>query len=259
MVELLTEKHPSRHAGHSAVLLGGGLLFLGFVFASIRSARSARRSPGRARSLRDAAQPRDAEADGEVSATRPLEERDRKRLLRGSRQTLEDETKAQKRRATSAAERGPVGRGVRSLFHGARKLLERAAEVRHDQNRFEEAAELLRARPSRWEAAGAIYAADRALRRSRAVLQSRRRQASRWPARCSSAQRTIREAGKCYREIGFHRQAAQAFLKAGSELEAAPSPDRCLRRRGRGQGRTRTRARPARDARASRRRPGELL
>ena len=97
-------------------------------------------------------------------------------------------------------------------------LLTRAAQVRHDQNHFDEAADLLKG-AGQLEQAAAIYAR---LERFQDAARCYRD-----AGKCSVAgemferAENYREAGACYQEIDFHRHAAQAYLKAGAELEAA--------------------------------------
>ena len=99
-------------------------------------------------------------------------------------------------------------------------LIDRAAEVRHDQNRFQEAAELY-SRAERWEAAAGIYCRIEQFQdAARCYLSAEKRSIA---GEMFERAQNFREAGRCYRDIGFHRHAAQAFLKAGCKAEAAQS------------------------------------
>jgi tetratricopeptide (TPR) repeat protein len=98
------------------------------------------------------------------------------------------------------------------------ELWERVAEVRHDQNRFEESAKLYE-KAGKPESAGSIWAQlERFDHAARCYLAADKR---------SVAGEMFERAGKhedaarCYRDIGFHRHAAKAFLLANRELEAA--------------------------------------
>ncbi|MFQ5697804.1 MAG: protein kinase [Myxococcota bacterium] len=94
----------------------------------------------------------------------------------------------------------------------------RAAEIRHDQNRFEEAAELYE-RAGRAESAGAIWARlERHGDAARCYEKAGRRSvAGEFYEKVSCH----RDAGRCFAAVGFHHHAAQAFLEAGAESEAA--------------------------------------
>ena len=100
----------------------------------------------------------------------------------------------------------------------AGELFDRAAEVRHDQNRFEEAAELYR-RGDMTEAAGTIYAQIGRFEDAAQCYLS----VDKYSVAGEMFERAenFKEAGRCYQEVGFHRHAAQSFLKSGSDLEAA--------------------------------------
>jgi tetratricopeptide (TPR) repeat protein len=99
-------------------------------------------------------------------------------------------------------------------------LLNRAAQVRHDQNRFEEAADLLK-QAGKLEAAAAIYAQIERFEEAARCYRD--------AGKCSVAGEMFeragdyREAGRCYQAIGFHRHAGQAYLEAGCDQEAAES------------------------------------
>jgi tetratricopeptide (TPR) repeat protein len=147
----------------------------------------------------------------------PIEEglshRDRKRILK---------TAAALAQADGAEAAGDflLGHGLRDeaarSFESA-GLLDRLAEVRHDQNRFEESADLYR-KAERFEAAGAIYAQlERYDEAARCYLQAEKRSVA---GEMFERAGQHKEAGRCYRAIGFHRHAANAFLQAGREEEA---------------------------------------
>ena len=106
-----------------------------------------------------------------------------------------------------------------SKFLAASSLI-RAAEVRHDQNRFDEAAELYE-RAERPEAAGAIYAQLEQIPDAARCYEA----AGKWSVAGELYEKSgcFGDAGRCYREIGFNRHAAQAFLEAGDDEEAAIS------------------------------------
>ena len=101
----------------------------------------------------------------------------------------------------------------------------RAAEVRHDQNRFLEAAELY-GKAGRWEAAGTIWAAQRQFQRAAECYAK--------GGRTSVAGEMYEKAGEhgrageCFTEAGFHRQAAQCYVRAQSWEEAARALERVL-------------------------------
>ena len=102
----------------------------------------------------------------------------------------------------------------------AGRLLERASQVRHDQNRFKDAADLLR-QAGKFEMAAATYAQFDCFEDAAVCY----RDAEKYSVAGEMFERAedYREAGRCYRQVGFHRHAAQAFMKAGAELEAAES------------------------------------
>ena len=98
--------------------------------------------------------------------------------------------------------------------------LERVAEVRYDQNRFEEAAQAYEAAEC-WANAGSIYQqVERFEEGARCYAKADKQSIA---GEMYERAECYREAGQCYREIGFHRHAAQAFLKANADLEAAES------------------------------------
>ena len=98
------------------------------------------------------------------------------------------------------------------------ELFARAAEVRHDQNRFDEAADLYK-KLGKEEQAGRIYAQlGRHEDAAKCYLASGKFSVA---GEMFEKAENHREAGKCYQKIGFHRHAAQAFLKGGAEALAA--------------------------------------
>jgi len=96
--------------------------------------------------------------------------------------------------------------------------LVRAAEVRHDQNRFSEAAELY-IRAGQHEIAATIFASTNEFARAaESYLKAGRMSVA--AEMFEKAGRHI-QAGECYAECEFHRHAAQAFLKAEEWARAA--------------------------------------
>ncbi len=101
----------------------------------------------------------------------------------------------------------------------------RAAEVRHDQNRFLEAAELY-GKAGRWEAAGRIFADQgQFLRAAECYAKSGRMSVA---AEMYEKAGEHRRAGDCFAEADFHRQAAQCYVRAQSWEEAARALERVL-------------------------------
>jgi tetratricopeptide (TPR) repeat protein len=149
-----------------------------------------------------------------------------------------------------------IGQGLRDeaceLFE-AHDLVERAAEVRHDQNRFDEAAELFR-KAGRWEAAGGICAQlERHEDAARCYLKADKRSVA---GELFERAENYLEAGRCYGEIGFHRQAAQAFLKADARAEAAEALIQAFDEEGGGRAGTEEKQR---EVRGIAKKAGELL
>ena len=97
-------------------------------------------------------------------------------------------------------------------------LLNRAAQVRHDQNRFHEAAGLL-VKAGKLESAAATYAQIEAFEEAARCYRDVEKLSV--AGEMFERAENFREAGRCYQGIGFHRQAAQAFMKAGLEEDAA--------------------------------------
>jgi tetratricopeptide (TPR) repeat protein len=139
------------------------------------------------------------------------------------RRHLKEAAKIEDEQGAEAAGEYLLGRNLKDdavdLFM-RHELFARAAEVRHDQNRFDDAADLYK-KIGKEESAGRIYA------------QLGRHEDA---ARCYVAAGKLsvagdlferaenhREAGKCYSQVGFHRHAAQAFLKGGADAMAAES------------------------------------
>lgn len=98
------------------------------------------------------------------------------------------------------------------------ELFERAAEIRHDQNRFAESAELyLKAgNPS---SAAVIYAQKQDWKKSAEChLEAGNKSQA---AEMFEKAEEFRQAADCYREVDFLRHAAQCYVKAKSWLPAA--------------------------------------
>jgi len=102
-------------------------------------------------------------------------------------------------------------------FEQAEDLV-RAAEVRHDQNRFTDAAELY-IRAGQHETAGTVFASTNEFARAAESYQK--------AGRISVAAEMFEKAGMhlqaggCYSQCEFHRHAAQAYLKAEAWSRAA--------------------------------------
>ncbi len=97
-------------------------------------------------------------------------------------------------------------------------LWARIAEVRHDQNRFEESAQLYE-KAGKPESAGSIWAQlQRFDHAARCYLAADKRSVA---GEMFEKAGKFDEAARCYRDIGFCRHAAKAFLQANRELEAA--------------------------------------
>ncbi len=98
------------------------------------------------------------------------------------------------------------------------KLYERVAEVRHDQNRFEDSAALYE-KAGKPESAGSIWAQlERFEQAARCYLAADKRSVA---GEMFERAGRHEEAARCYRDIGFYRHAAHAFLQASREAEAA--------------------------------------
>ena len=207
---------PSLHFG----MLGAaaGLVVFGLVPAGRRRKRS--KAPAKAAgakaeaangSRKSAAAPTASESDVATPSGKEY-----KKNLKQSAQIEADQG------AESAAE-FLLGKNMKDeaadIFMRA-ELFGRAAEVRHDQNRFDEAADLYK-KLGKEEQAGRIYAQlNRHEDAAKCYLA-----AGKFSVAGDMFERAEnhREAGKCYQQVGFHRHAAQAFLKAGAEALAAES------------------------------------
>jgi tetratricopeptide (TPR) repeat protein len=102
-------------------------------------------------------------------------------------------------------------------FEQAEDLV-RAAEVRHDQNRFTEAAELY-IRAGQHETAGTIFASANEFARAADSY----RKADRFSVAAEMYEKAGRhlQAGECYSQCDFHRHAARAFVKVQKWARAA--------------------------------------
>jgi tetratricopeptide (TPR) repeat protein len=135
----------------------------------------------------------------------------------------------------------------------AHELIERVAQVRHDQNRFEEAAELY-FQAEKWEAAGAIYAQiDQFEKAAECYLKVEKRSIA---AEMYERSENYQQAGSCYSAIGFYRHAAQAYLKAGRDAEGAEALVAAFNEEGGGNAATEEKAR---DLRGIAKKAGELF
>jgi tetratricopeptide (TPR) repeat protein len=181
------------------LLLGSGLLLAGFGLWPRR--RRKRIAPG---------------PQSEANETAKISRKELKKVLRSAKD-LESS------KGPEVAAELLLSHGLRdeafSKFLAASSLI-RAAEVRHDQNRFDEAAELYE-RAERPEAAGAIYAQLEQIPDAARCYEA----AGKWSVAGELYEKSgcFGDAGRCYREIGFNRHAAQAFLEAGDDEEAAIS------------------------------------
>ncbi|MBM4336208.1 MAG: tetratricopeptide repeat protein [Deltaproteobacteria bacterium] len=192
-------------------MLGAAVVLAAYALAPAFRGRRRGRTAKKSASPKAAALASAAETD--LSAPSAKES---KRILKQAAQIEQDQ-------GAEAAGEFLLGRNLKEeaieIFLRA-ELLGRAAEVRHDQNRFDEAADLYK-KLGKEEHAGRIYA------------QLGRHEDA---AKCYFAAGKFsvagdmferagnhREAGKCYQKIGFHRHAAQAFLKSGADALAAES------------------------------------
>ena len=98
------------------------------------------------------------------------------------------------------------------------ELFERAAEIRHDQNRFGDSAELY-LQAGNASSAATIYAQQREWQRSAEchLEAGNKSQAAEMFERAED----YRRAADCYREVDFQRHAAQCYVKAKAWLHAA--------------------------------------
>jgi eukaryotic-like serine/threonine-protein kinase len=196
-------------------LMGAGVVLLSLGLLARGGGRAAPKKPqGRERPGRPAAEPARAAtvAVEEEEVERPVKER--KKILKAAAQLEKD--------------KGPEAAGDHLLDAGLRDdavevfvrgdLLVRAGEVRHDQNRFEDAADLF-ARAKRWESAGKIYAQiEKFDKAARCYVELDKKSVA---GEMFERAGCHREAGDCYRAIGFGRHAAQAYLKGNADAHAA--------------------------------------
>ena len=200
----------------------GAVLVLYAILPRGRRRKSARSKPAKANKEAPAkAEPARAKKSGhaavaeEETASAPSGKESKKHL---------------KQAAQIEEEKGPEAAGEYLLGHNMKdeaadlflraELYHRAAEIRHDQNRFDEAAELYK-KVGKEEQAGAIFAQ---IGRHEEAAQCYFA-AGKFSVAGEMFERAenYKEAGKCYQKIGFHRHAAQAFLKGGAEAAAAES------------------------------------
>jgi len=141
--------------------------------------------------------------------------------------------KKARRQAASMARKGAVEEAAELCF--ASGLLDpaatyfeqaedfvRAAEIRHDQNRFAEAAALY-LRAGQQETAGTIFASQNDWGRAAECYHKAGRMSV--AAEMYEKAESWAEAAECYRSCEFHRHAARAFVRAGSWSRAAEALD----------------------------------
>jgi tetratricopeptide (TPR) repeat protein len=224
---------PSKHYA----LLGGGGLLLVFVVM--------RRKPKKARRVKAEA----VEEAGAASDAPTLTAKEIKRLVKTAREMIDSH---------GAEEAGNflLNEGLKDQAHDLfveAELIERAAEVRHDQNRFDEAAELF-AKAERWEAAGGIYSQlERFDEAARCYVSAEKLSVA---GEMFERAENFGDAGKCYYDIGFYRHAAHAFLKGGAEGRAAESLIKAFEEEGGGRSGTEDKQR---EVRGIAKKAGELL
>ena len=109
------------------------------------------------------------------------------------------------------------------------ELPERAAEIRHDQNRFLESAELY-AKAGKHDSAGAIYAQQEKwdLAAEAYVVAGNLSVAAEMYEKAGNDRR----AAQCYRKCDFPRYAAKAYIRCEEWLLAAECLEQVLRRGG---------------------------
>ncbi len=185
---------------HYALLTGGGLLL---AFVVTKRKRRPKRSGEES-----------TEEGGAASETPSLTAKEVRRHVKAARDLIETE-------GADQAGNLLLNEGLKDqaydLFIEA-NLVERAAEVRHDQNRFDEAADLF-AKAGRWEAAGGIYSQlERFEDAARCYVAAEKLSVA---GEMFERAEKFSDAGKCYHDIGFYRHAAHAFLKGGAEGRAA--------------------------------------
>jgi len=98
------------------------------------------------------------------------------------------------------------------------ELFARAAEIRHDQNRFAESAELYQ-RAGRFDTAGSILSTQGDFAGA-AECYAKANRMSVAAEMFEKAENHLR-AGECYLQVGFARHAAQAFVKSQAWAKAA--------------------------------------
>ncbi|MCG8591987.1 MAG: protein kinase, partial [Proteobacteria bacterium] len=109
------------------------------------------------------------------------------------------------------------------------EAFERAAEIRHDQNRFVEAAELYE-KAGKFESAGSIFADQNEHARAAACyLKTGGKSVA---AEMFEKAGDHRRAADCYRESGFQRHAAAAYVKVQDWAKAAACLDQVFSEEG---------------------------
>ena len=144
------------------------------------------------------------------------------------------------KQATRMAKRGQVAEAAELCF--ASGLLDRAAsffeqceehvraaEIRHDQNRFKEAAALY-VQAGRHDTAGTIFAAQDAFADAADCYHKAGRMSV--AAEMYEKAGNHKKAGECYSECEFHRYAARAFIQAQDWPRAARSLEAVVREEG---------------------------
>lgn len=187
--------------GYVAFGLGAALLFLGL--------KPARRDRVSSEQLR---------RGGSELLASSLPEIDKKAQRRAAKQAESLAKKDPGAAAEMMLEAGLSDRAA-DLFVQAEQFV-RAAEVRHDQNRFAESAELYQ-RAGKWDTAGQILstqsewakAAECFVKAGKMSVAAEMFEKAGEPGR----------AGECFVQAGFQRHAAQAFVKAQAWAKAAAS------------------------------------
>jgi tetratricopeptide (TPR) repeat protein len=191
------------------------------VFALVPAGR--RRSRSKAPAKKSAGQKAEAAHTGKAAALANETESETVPTGKESRRHLKQAAQVEEEQGAEAAGEYLLGHHMKEdafdVFMRA-ELFARAAEVRHDQNRFDEAADLYK-KIGKEEHAGRIYAQlGRHEDAARCYLASGKFSIA---GEMFERAENHREAGKCYQKIGFHRHAAQAFLKGGADALAAES------------------------------------
>ncbi|MBW2240835.1 MAG: protein kinase [Deltaproteobacteria bacterium] len=114
------------------------------------------------------------------------------------------------------------------LFEQADEFV-RAAEIRHDQNRFQESAALY-VRAGQHDTAGTIYAAQDAYAEAAECYDKAGRMSV--AAEMYEKAGNARKAGECYAACEFHRYAARSFIQAHDWARAAKSLEDVVREEG---------------------------